>query len=195
MSHRPGMAETKDIIIMAAFKVFGQKGFGSTTIKDIANEAGVAAGSIYNYFPDKEELFRETVMAGWTETINKFKEINASAQKFELKFEQFLDFSFDLLEAAHPLLSGMLFGANQRQLVQENVDKLIDYFEEWLLQGEKEGLLKLQVEGKFRRMNIRLMIMGVMLQISLTPASELKSALNSIKQGIYQFVNFRKKDN
>ena len=37
-------------ILDAATKVFAEKGFHSTTIKDIAREAGIADGTIYNYF-------------------------------------------------------------------------------------------------------------------------------------------------
>lgn len=194
MTQHPGNRETRKLIIQASFKVFGQKGFGSTTIKDIAQEAEIAVGSIYNYFPDKEALFRETVKSGWTDTLEKFKEIEATSHKIEVKFTQFIDYSFELLEAAHPLLSGMLFGANQRQLVQDNVDKLIDFFETWLLQAEKEGFISAQITGELRRFNIRLLILGLMLQISLTPKNELKSTLSEVKQNILQFFKIEQKD-
>jgi AcrR family transcriptional regulator len=40
-------------ILDAATKVFAEKGFHPTTIKDIAREAGIADGTIYNYFENK----------------------------------------------------------------------------------------------------------------------------------------------
>jgi AcrR family transcriptional regulator len=43
-------------ILEAAAKVFAEKGFQRATIKEIAAEAGVAEGTIYNYFRSKEEL-------------------------------------------------------------------------------------------------------------------------------------------
>src|SRR5204862_7280072 len=43
-------------ILDAATKVFAEKGFHSTTIKDIAREAGIADGTIYNYFENKTAL-------------------------------------------------------------------------------------------------------------------------------------------
>jgi len=43
-------------ILDAATKVFATKGFHPTTIKDIAREAGVADGTIYNYFENKLAL-------------------------------------------------------------------------------------------------------------------------------------------
>lgn len=43
-------------ILEAAATVFAEKGFHQTTIKDIAKEAGVADGTIYNYFENKTAL-------------------------------------------------------------------------------------------------------------------------------------------
>lgn len=43
-------------ILDAAVKVFAEKGFHKATIKDIAREAGVADGTIYNYFANKNGL-------------------------------------------------------------------------------------------------------------------------------------------
>lgn len=57
-------------ILDAAAKVFAEHGFHPTTIKDIAKEAGIADGTIYNYFKNKSALLigifermRDTIMA------------------------------------------------------------------------------------------------------------------------------------
>jgi AcrR family transcriptional regulator len=42
---------------LAARRVFAERGFRGTTIADIADAAGVAPGSIYLYFPSKEDVF------------------------------------------------------------------------------------------------------------------------------------------
>ena len=44
-------------ILEAALSVFSDKGYGVATIPDIAKQAGLAVGSIYNYYPSKRELF------------------------------------------------------------------------------------------------------------------------------------------
>jgi AcrR family transcriptional regulator len=43
-------------ILEATAKVFAEKGYHASTIKDIAHEAGVADGTIYNYFKNKSAL-------------------------------------------------------------------------------------------------------------------------------------------
>jgi TetR/AcrR family fatty acid metabolism transcriptional regulator len=50
------IAARRDQILDAATKVFAAKGFHPTTIKDIAREAGIADGTIYNYFANKTAL-------------------------------------------------------------------------------------------------------------------------------------------
>ena len=53
----------RDEIMAAAKKVFARNGFHATTIADIANEAGLAYGSIYQYFDSKEDLFQALMAA------------------------------------------------------------------------------------------------------------------------------------
>lgn len=50
------IAARRNQILDAAAKVFAEKGFHPTTIKDIAAEAGIAHGTIYNYFENKTAL-------------------------------------------------------------------------------------------------------------------------------------------
>lgn len=50
------IAARQDQILDAATKVFAEKGYHLTTIKDIAREAGIADGTIYNYFENKTAL-------------------------------------------------------------------------------------------------------------------------------------------
>src|SRR4030042_3423802 len=44
-------------ILKAATEVFSSKGYTAATIPEIARLAGIAAGTIYLYFPSKREMF------------------------------------------------------------------------------------------------------------------------------------------
>lgn len=48
-------------ILDAALAVFGERGLSNARLDDIAKRAGVSKGTIYLYFPNKEELFREVI--------------------------------------------------------------------------------------------------------------------------------------
>ena len=47
----------RESIVQAAIEVFGKKDFQSASISEIAEKAGVADGTIYQYFRNKEDLF------------------------------------------------------------------------------------------------------------------------------------------
>jgi len=48
--------ETKDKIVYAAMLLFAQKGYASTSVSDILQAAGVNAGSLYYFFPGKQDV-------------------------------------------------------------------------------------------------------------------------------------------
>src|SRR6266536_2986071 len=52
-------AERRGAIIEAAMDEFIARGFAATRLDDVAKRAGVAKGTIYLHFKDKESLFQE----------------------------------------------------------------------------------------------------------------------------------------
>lgn len=51
-------------ILKAATRIFAAAGFAATDVQEIASEAGVGKGTVYRYFPSKEELFLAAVDQG-----------------------------------------------------------------------------------------------------------------------------------
>jgi TetR/AcrR family transcriptional regulator, transcriptional repressor for nem operon len=47
---------TRDRLVFAAMKLFGEKGYLSTSVQDILREAGANAGSLYHFFPTKQDV-------------------------------------------------------------------------------------------------------------------------------------------
>jgi AcrR family transcriptional regulator len=56
-------AARRDAILDAALDEFSAKGFASARLEDVAKRAGIAKGTIYLYFTDKESLFQELIRA------------------------------------------------------------------------------------------------------------------------------------
>jgi AcrR family transcriptional regulator len=59
-------AASKQAIMDAAIAVFRERGYEGTTIPAIAERAGIAQGTLYNYFPSKEKLLFACARAGGT---------------------------------------------------------------------------------------------------------------------------------
>ncbi|MEW6749429.1 MAG: TetR/AcrR family transcriptional regulator [Candidatus Latescibacterota bacterium] len=56
--------ERRNLILTSAARLFASRRFDEVLMDDIAREAGVAKGTLYSYFPDKEELYFAVVFEG-----------------------------------------------------------------------------------------------------------------------------------
>jgi len=54
--------QKRRLIMQAALKIFTRKGYSPTALDEIAQEAGIAKGTLYLYFKDKEDLICSTLM-------------------------------------------------------------------------------------------------------------------------------------
>jgi len=60
-SRKVRSAERRDAILFAALDEFSTRGFEAARLDDVARRAGIAKGTIYLYFRDKESLFQELI--------------------------------------------------------------------------------------------------------------------------------------
>jgi AcrR family transcriptional regulator len=51
-------AQTKELLLTAAVKLFSSQGYQRTTLQDIAQEAGLTKGALYHHFRSKEQVLR-----------------------------------------------------------------------------------------------------------------------------------------
>jgi AcrR family transcriptional regulator len=54
-------AANRAAILAAGREVFGAVGYGAASVRDIIRRTELAAGTFYNYFPDKESIFRALI--------------------------------------------------------------------------------------------------------------------------------------
>lgn len=59
---RRNSAQTRSRILDAAFELFSTKGYAQTGVRDVAQEAGVAASLVQRYFGAKAALFRDALV-------------------------------------------------------------------------------------------------------------------------------------
>ncbi len=58
MTQEERSEKSRQQILDAALKLFSHRGYGATSVRDIAEAAGVSKGNVYHHFPDKETIFR-----------------------------------------------------------------------------------------------------------------------------------------
>lgn len=55
------MEPTRERILLAAMQLFAEKGYGSTSVQDILRSAQANAGSLYHFFPTKQDVLLATL--------------------------------------------------------------------------------------------------------------------------------------
>lgn len=61
MTQEERSEKSKHLILDAALKLFSHKGYGATSVRDIAEESELSKGNVYHHFPDKEAIFRALI--------------------------------------------------------------------------------------------------------------------------------------
>ncbi|WP_019422237.1 TetR/AcrR family transcriptional regulator [Paenibacillus sp. OSY-SE] len=123
--------ETKNKLIDSALKIFSERGFDSSTTKDIAREAEVTDGLIYHYFNSKEELLwaileKHTLNHDLKNTANTNFLLD---QSLDVVLNEFFTNLIDMLHEKKELIV-MFFGEAQRN--QKVRDRLVLTIEEGL---------------------------------------------------------------
>ncbi len=54
-------SDKEEVIINIAKQLFSEKGYAATGIREIAEKSGLSLGNFYNYFKNKEELFKRLI--------------------------------------------------------------------------------------------------------------------------------------
>ncbi len=80
-----GIKDRRMTIVQAAVKIFSKEGFHDAKIDDIAQEAGVAKGTVYQYFSSKQELFQEMIKYSIEKYSQAVKKIVSSEENIEEK--------------------------------------------------------------------------------------------------------------
>ena len=72
--------EKRRTILDAAARVFARKGFHTSRVGDIAEEAGVAHGLLYHYFSSKDEVLETIFRENWAVLVDRLDAIEQSGE-------------------------------------------------------------------------------------------------------------------
>ena len=73
----------REAILEAGRQVFAEIGFGAATVRDIIRGTDLASGTFYNYFPDKEAVFRALLEDSAERARQRVQEARACATSLE----------------------------------------------------------------------------------------------------------------
>lgn len=76
-------AQNRASIILAAREVFAKIGYDAAGVRDVMRRTGLASGTFYNYFEDKEAVFRAVVDESAQEIRYRLREVRGGASTLE----------------------------------------------------------------------------------------------------------------
>jgi AcrR family transcriptional regulator len=100
MSTEPNATRRDELLAITA-GLFAKKGFRNTTVRDIADAAGILSGSLYHHFDSKESMVDEILSTFQEELFGQYDEILASDADPRTKLEQAVLVSFEAIDK-HP---------------------------------------------------------------------------------------------
>jgi AcrR family transcriptional regulator len=180
---------SKEKIRTAAMELFMKQGYYATSISDIAKQAGISKGLLYNYYKGKEELLSEMVEARIREVV----EVMEEGVALETPSEQLKYIANGAIDNIHKNPEVHRFYLHL-QTQPEADEELIKYSHRIIEENTRQFELQCKIfermgekEPRKRSLYFSSVLQGIMLMISTYPR---KFPIEELKQQIIrEFCN------
>lgn len=180
-------------IIEAAVNVFAEFGFHRSKISKIAEEANVAAGSVYVYFKNKDDILQQIFEYLWKKIYLEFEGLykNLEISSAE-KIDAMIDVVFDVF-SENPA-AAKVFVNEQQHLQIDGKMKFVEYYEKFFKEakeivsrGARDGIFSNSVDIP----SFRIFILGAIRNLLLHWADDPKQfPLNKIRQNVKFLIKY-----
>jgi len=120
LSHKS--EDTREYIAKSATRLFSQQGFDGTSIRDIADAAGVTKPVIYYYFENKEDMFVTLIREAYAFFFKKLSEITSNPGDFMERLRETTNLYFKSFNDYEDTVRLMYYVAFAPQSTIPNVD-------------------------------------------------------------------------
>lgn len=95
------MSRRRQELLDLSARLFAERGFVSTTVRDIADEAGILSGSLYHHFDSKESMVDEILSSFLDELFARYQSITARDLGARERLEAVVAESFESIDRRH----------------------------------------------------------------------------------------------
>ncbi|GAA2356709.1 TetR/AcrR family transcriptional regulator [Nonomuraea africana] len=154
-------SERRDHLVKLAAEIFARKGFQATTVREIANEAGILSGSLYHHFDSKETIVDEVLSTFLDDLIARYRAALESGGEPRAVLSEMVRIGFGTLEPHRAAITVMQNDWNYlRQFPRFNylVKAEDDVEQMWVKQikaGQGAGQFRADVDPKLTYRMIR----------------------------------------
>lgn len=183
-----------DKILMAAKTCFENKGFNETSIRDVANNAGVSLGAIYNHFKSKEEIIFTVANNELESVLLVFNQSYCGSA-----LEQIIALATNyIMSCSHQFESKLWAEILSLSTRNKEIKKLVLSINN-IKRNKIRGILKKEINDKcfvntdvdFISFHLSLLLDGFALQVFLKSDVEMDNELHSLHAVIIKLASWR----
>ncbi|MFZ5908338.1 MAG: TetR/AcrR family transcriptional regulator [Nitrospirota bacterium] len=179
----------RTLILDAALKTFVKRGYPDTRVSEIAAEAKVAEGTLYNYFPSKEEILLALFDEKWGGILDQIRKRISRLDDPNDKLKAVFSIVVTMFKKDRHLAEIFLIDIKQSSLFLNNytINRIIEFIgliEEILEEGKRKGIYRKNLDTKVAKMVIFGAAQGILLSWVLNES-------NAVKSRAFQFSLFR----
>jgi TetR/AcrR family transcriptional regulator, fatty acid metabolism regulator protein len=149
---RSGGAEQKrQRILDAAVRVFARRGFHTSRVGDIAEEAGVAHGLLYHYFSSKDEVLETVFRENWSQLLERFALVEASSEPADEKLLGLVKILLRTWRNDPDLVTVMVREVGRSAHLAAQVDDIgrgFEVIQRVIEQGQAEGIFREDLDAR-----------------------------------------------
>nr|WP_313888178.1 TetR/AcrR family transcriptional regulator [Lentzea alba] len=95
------MSNRRAELLELAARMFAERGYGQTTVRDIADAAGILSGSLYHHFDSKESMVDEILRTFLDELFTRYREIVDAGLEPKQTLKALVVASFEAIDSRH----------------------------------------------------------------------------------------------
>ena len=144
-------------ILDAAVRVFARQGFHACRVSDIADEAGVAYGLLYHYFPSKEEVLNTLFLERWGVMLEMIREVDREPKPVREKLGAIASFIVDSYRHDPDLMKVIIVEVTRaaNSFGQTHLGQIREAYRligEIVTKAQREGVFKAEIDAEFAAM-------------------------------------------
>ncbi|WP_131740371.1 TetR/AcrR family transcriptional regulator [Actinomadura roseirufa] len=159
-SPAPG-SERRDHLVRLAADLFAEKGFQATTVRNIAEEAGILSGSLYHHFDSKESIVDEILAGFFGEIMPAYRAVVDEGADARTTVAGLVRVAFGTLEPHRAAITVMqndwnyLKGMERFAYLSKSEDEVERMWVDALRAGQADGSFRADIDPKLTYRMIR----------------------------------------
>jgi AcrR family transcriptional regulator len=158
----PALAsERREHLVRLAAELFAEKGFQATTVRNIADEAGILSGSLYHHFDSKESIVDEILAGFFDDIMSAYQRAIDEGEDPRQTLASLVRIAFGTLEPHRAAITVMqndwnyLKGMERFAYLTKSEDEVEKIWVSTIKAGQEQGLFRSDIDPKLTYRMIR----------------------------------------